>query len=378
MEESIVDIRFKKRQLLLSIFIFFKYLYPVEVDHSGDPWFTMDLISPTPGHQEPKEYISVNIPNIEQKLKKDFPFDYVDMVFNFPGYGRDNAIEFEIEGKKGLLDFNGNILIMPYAEKLGKYSEGMVSYYEGNCHYNGKSKILKNCRVGFLSKKGVAIPATYEKAEPFSKGRAVVFINDKWNFIDKSGKIQINLNKEEADYLNNFEKYKKIERINESNTLIPAKQEIEQQRLFTEDGIIKKFKENNTGMKGDDRYGAIRNGKTIIETICLDLINYKGNYICWDPDLLSNPDFIVYDKYGKKIFDSKSNLKIYKGDPEKFESYLRINIEKKQTYVNKKGEYRADKIFDRISGYKNNVAVVKQGNKFGIIKRNGEFLKIKE
>ena len=47
-------------------------------------------------------------------------------------------------------------------------------------------------KFGFIDKTGkLVIPAQFDDAEPFSKGLAVVKIKGKYGFIDKAGKLVI-------------------------------------------------------------------------------------------------------------------------------------------------------------------------------------------
>lgn len=56
----------------------------------------------------------------------------------------------------------------------------------------GYARIRTNNKFGFIDKTGkLAIPLVYESALPFSEGLAAVELNNKWGFIDKTGTLVI-------------------------------------------------------------------------------------------------------------------------------------------------------------------------------------------
>lgn len=123
-------------------------------------------------------------------------------------------------GMYGIMDVNGKILVDPQYVELMPFGEGLaafmeeegnwgflntelevaipaqfkgVHYYKGDptrtAFHEGLANVqLDNNRWGFINKKGeVIIAGQFIYADPFEGGRARVFGDNKWYYIDKSG-----------------------------------------------------------------------------------------------------------------------------------------------------------------------------------------------
>jgi hypothetical protein len=83
--------------------------------------------------------------------------------------------------KMGIMDRDGSELL-PLSDKFQK----IFSFN------NGRAKILKNGRYGFIDRIGnVHISPQYPGAHDFSEGYAGVIINGKWGFLDKEEQIAV-------------------------------------------------------------------------------------------------------------------------------------------------------------------------------------------
>ncbi|NJM58191.1 MAG: hypothetical protein HC857_13175 [Synechococcales cyanobacterium RU_4_20] len=77
--------------------------------------------------------------------------------------------------KKGFLDHQGRVAIAPQFEAAGDFSEGLAW-------------VQKNGKVGFIDSAGqVVIPLKFDQAQPFQENLAAVRADDKWGFIDRQG-----------------------------------------------------------------------------------------------------------------------------------------------------------------------------------------------
>lgn len=75
-------------------------------------------------------------------------------------------------------------------------------YDDVSCLHDGLAKVEQNDKWGFVDKTGkVVVPLQYDDVYHFSDGLAGVKQNDKWGFVDKTGKVVIPL---AYDYVDGF------------------------------------------------------------------------------------------------------------------------------------------------------------------------------
>lgn len=101
----------------------------------------------------------------------------------------------EVDGKKGFIDTQGNIVIQPQFDCVGCFNEGLVSVTIGanQIRYatqNGDSATAwQGGKQGFVDRTGkFVIEPTYDYCNFFSQGVAVVAKDGKWGYVDKNGK----------------------------------------------------------------------------------------------------------------------------------------------------------------------------------------------
>ena len=67
-------------------------------------------------------------------------------------------------------------------------------------YYEGLAIVILNDKFGFIDKTGKeVIPIKYDYAQDFSEGLAKVKLNNKWGFIDKTGKEVIPIKYDDAE-----------------------------------------------------------------------------------------------------------------------------------------------------------------------------------
>ncbi|WP_299462594.1 WG repeat-containing protein [uncultured Microscilla sp.] len=80
-------------------------------------------------------------------------------------------------------------LIVPYHNRVGNFSEGLVWVHN---HYTSK--------YGFMNRTGkLVVQYIYTQVKNFSEGLAAVKKNGKWGFIDTTGKLIIDNQFESAN-----------------------------------------------------------------------------------------------------------------------------------------------------------------------------------
>src|SRR5712664_3477180 len=100
-----------------------------------------------------------------------------------------NLVPYRKGKKWGFSDVNKKLVIQPKYESTEPFSDGLARVQ------------LTPYRFGFVDTKGnEVIPFKYfqRDTEPFSEGLADVQLNNKWGYIDKSGRVVIPLKWSEA------------------------------------------------------------------------------------------------------------------------------------------------------------------------------------
>ena len=96
------------------------------------------------------------------------------------GYVQKDRFWYNKNGKYGLADTTGTILIKPFYEYLTYFSD------------NGLALAKKNSKFGYINENGIVIiDFKFDEARGFRNGLAAVKINGKWGFIDKQGQFVI-------------------------------------------------------------------------------------------------------------------------------------------------------------------------------------------
>lgn len=138
-----------------------------------------------------KEYIGCEKLSDIYKKDKDDKNIYAENDFT------DGMALIESGEHYGYGDVNGNIVIKPEYEELGKPGEGLIPY----SNYG---------KWGYLDYKGnVVIEAKYDKAGQFNCGLAPVIIGSTLTYIDKDNNVKntIELGEDYADYVKKIEDY---------------------------------------------------------------------------------------------------------------------------------------------------------------------------
>lgn len=101
-------------------------------------------------------------------------------IYTSFGYVQKDKFWYNKQGKYGLADTTGTILIKPIYEYLTYFSD------------NGLALTKKNNKFGYINENGiVVIDFRFEEARGFRNGLAGVKVNGKWGFINKKGQFII-------------------------------------------------------------------------------------------------------------------------------------------------------------------------------------------
>lgn len=98
-----------------------------------------------------------------------------------PSYHHSNCVDIYTEDKRGLMDSTGKIIVPC------EYSMLIESFNE-----YGMAKVTKAGRVGFVNRKGKeVIQCKFQNVGVYSEGLLNARLNDKWGYIDTTGKTII-------------------------------------------------------------------------------------------------------------------------------------------------------------------------------------------
>lgn len=106
--------------------------------------------------------------------------------------------EFKTNGKKGIIDHKGNVIINPLYDNISQlFSSSEISYYI----------VEQNNKIGYINHEGnEIIPIKYDKqySEPkFSDGLVLLKNNGKKNYFNEKGEVQLNIDATEASQFKN-------------------------------------------------------------------------------------------------------------------------------------------------------------------------------
>lgn len=318
---------------------------------------------------------------------------FFDKIFN-----NESKAEFKSD-KIEQTNINNKILIPFY----GKKGMGFIDKETGNVvieaqyclgqsrpFFDGLAKICKDNKYGFIDKKGrIIINIEYENARDFSEGLAAVEKDGKWGFIDKTGRTVIDF---EYDFVKSF-----------SNGLAAVEKDGKRRSYIDKTGNKIIDLESN---KSINSIGNFSEGLSKIYIINPEgkfgFIDKVGNTIIdFKYDIASNfSEGLVYvekngkwgfvDKTGRAIIDFKH--KTVKDGRSVMGSYVDYSEEYaigypvfrdglapvakngKFGFIDKTGRTAINFEYDEVSNFSDGIAIVMKNNKFGIIHNSGKMI----
>ncbi len=224
-------------------------------------------------------------------------------------------------GKRGFLDTLGNIIVPAKYDYCGHFSEGLAMV-------GSFSDVRGYVRMGFINKSGKEVISQKYKGvmwTQFSNGRALVFKNNKWGYIDLKGKLVV---PQEYDFAREFE--------------------------------------NGLSIVGyANKFGVIDiNGKVIISIKYDEVIQTRyGMFIVKYKDKFSFKDSFGNDINSNKYDDISG---IY------CEGLLAVGVNGKYGYIDSLGKEAISLNFDYAKEFYEGLAAVERDGKYGYINSNGE------
>src|ERR1700734_2687374 len=97
----------------------------------------------------------------------------IDPISELPLRISNNRIVYQVGGRRGVMDFDGKVIVEPKYRAIGEFREG-VAWMSSKSLY------------GFISHDGTEVLSPfYDDARSFSEGMAPVKLGEKWGFVDE-------------------------------------------------------------------------------------------------------------------------------------------------------------------------------------------------
>ncbi len=248
----------------------------------------------------------------------------------------------------GYINTDGEYVIEPQFEAAKSFSGNLAAAIQGK-------------KWGFINNSGKwIIQPEYDKVKDFISGYALVLKNDEWNYIDSSNSILSTPVQEKyydfnTDGVAFFRIEKKLGLLGTDGKLI----------IEPTYDVIKPFVDGYARVRNDDNWGMIdKNGVVFIPSEYSKIGNYNSTGV-WAKKgetfgVISNGEFHTMSSVDKIWdFNDKSNL-----------TYARSK--KKVGFINNKGEWIIQPIYDKVRTFSNELAPVFKEKYWGYINTKGE------
>ena len=248
----------------------------------------------------------------------------------------------------GYINTDGEYVIEPQFEAAKSFSGNLAAAIQGK-------------KWGFINNSGKwIIQPEYDKVKGFNSGYALVLKNKQWNYIDSSNNILSTPVQEkyydfDADGVAFFRVEKKLGLLGTDGKLI----------IEPTYDVIKPFVDGYARVRNDDNWGMIdKNGAVFIPLEYSEIGNYNSTGV-WAKKgetfgVISNGEFYTMSGVDKIWdFNDKSNL-----------TYSRSK--KKVGFINSKGEWVIEPIYDKVRPFSNELAPVFKEKYWGYINPKGE------
>lgn len=314
------------------------------------------------------------------KIEKKGLFGFVDKngneiiapQFNGASDFNNGVAKVKKSNKFGYIDKSGNIVVPIKYEYVSEFEGDVAIFVQWDKRYS-----LVNC--GLVNKKGIEI--TLPKgcrisAEGFFEGLARVEKNNRWSFVNKSGKI---ITPFRYTQIGNFNEGLAMVEIDNSRTgfidslgkeVIPP--------LFDDDGVfggdftnkLYSFSEGLCKVRKNRKFGFIdKTGKVVVAPQYRDVDNFKEGFAAVSGEEITKKNV----KWG--FINDKGLLVI----PIQYESVYkfsggltRAKKGDKWGLIDKKGKEITAFDYDNIYPFNDNLARVKKSNKWGFIDIDGK------
>ena len=243
----------------------------------------------------------------------------------------------------GAMDMSGNIIVEPrYACSVSNAAMENSLIYREN-----RAVFFKDEKYGYLDETGKeVIPARFQKAELFRNGLAAVKENDKWGYIDSSGEYVIQPQYDDADSF--FANVAEVKQNGES-LIINKNGEVKQQGI----SIYDPYRSEECQQEGrmvicneNDKYGYMSvDGELIVEPKFNEAYPFSDGValvLVAQPEGSTNTDYGYIDPEGNYVLEPQYYLAKNFND-----GYAYVNVDSTtQGFIDKQGNIANSKSVD--------------------------------
>lgn len=268
------------------------------------------------------------------------------------------AIIWSSEGKYGFINTDGKIVIPAVYKDASYFSDGLAPV------------VKENQNIEYIDKTGktiISLDASIEAAEPFAEGLALVKVGNKWNYIDKTGKITFDTPFEFAKSFSNGYAlfHQKVGNEFKSGYIDKTGKVV----ITPQFSFSSSFYENMAMVRINDKLGFInKSGKIVISPQFDNCYNFSNGLAAVKQGELWG--FI--NKEGK--FEINPQFK-YVGSFNK-DGLCPVSLTSidKWGFITKDGKFIIDPQFEEVWNFYDDIALVKLDNKWGAINKKGKYL----
>ncbi|MCX7995251.1 MAG: WG repeat-containing protein, partial [candidate division WOR-3 bacterium] len=269
---------------------------------------------------------------------------------NVYGSFKNGYAKIHRDGKWGLCDTTGKIVVEPKFDDIEAFFEGLAKVKVGD-------------KYGFVDLSGkIVIEPKFDAATYFSEGLAGVVMYDKCWFIDKTGKKAIDL---KYDGLNTFEEGVALVRIDTLYGFIDKNGKWVIKPQYSD---AYSFSEGLAAVKKQDKWGYIdKEGRVVID------FKFDAAY----PFSENRALVLIDDTYG--FINKRGDLTIDMSNYETMgiyftEGLVPVEIDNKWGFVDTLGSLVIKPQFDSVINFSDGIAMVKMDKKIGYIGKTGQFI----
>lgn len=273
-------------------------------------------------------------------------------------FAEDLALIQNSEGKYGFIDEQGKLTIPAVYKDATSFSEGLAAV------------VKENQKIEFIDKSGKTIlnlDANIETAQGFSEGLALVELNGKKSYIDKTGKVVITNRFDNAyNFSEGFALIRQKVKEDDKYGYIDKTGKIVITPQFDDANF---FFENRASIKVDKKYGFIdKTGKIVISPQFDEVTIFSQNLAAVKQGDLWG--FI--DKEGKFVinpqFKSVYNFNSAGLCP------VKSTTNDKWGFINKDGKMKIEAQFESVTNFYDNISITQLNKKYGVISKDGKYL----
>lgn len=284
-------------------------------------------------------------------------------------------IPFSSKGKMGFIDKEtGNIAI-----------EAQYCPIQSRPFFDGLAKVCKGDKYGFIDKAGrIVINIEYDAARDFSEGLVAVAKNGKWGFIDKTGRTVINFEYNFAesfsDGLAAIQKNGKWSYIDKTGEKVI---DLESNKSINGIGNFSEGLSNIYITKPMGKYGFIdKTGRTTVDFKYDWASDFSEGLVYVE----KNGKWGFIDQTGKTIIDFKYNkvkdgrsiMGIYRDYSQKYavgyplfrDGLAPVAKNGKFGFIDKVGRTVINFEYDEVSNFSNGIAIIQKDKKYGVITKS--------